>query len=59
MENDSAGRECNPKRIQRGAVSDELAPWTSLSCPFELVKKLSTVVQGGDSFNELVEELRL
>ena len=41
------------------AVSDELALWTSLSCPCELGRNFPPSSQGGDSFHELVEELRL
>ena len=40
-------------------VSDELAPWTSLSCPCELGKNPPSSSQGRDSFHELVEELKL
>ena len=42
------------------AVSDELTPWTSLSCPCELGRNFPPSFQGGgDSFHEFVEELRL
>ena len=41
------------------AFSDELAPWTSPPCPCELGRKFPPSSQGGDSFRELVEELRL
>ena len=47
---------CSPRNQ---AVSDELAPWTSLSCPCGLGRNFPPSSQGGDSCHELVEELRL
>ena len=45
--------------VRNRAVSDELAPGTSLSCPCELGRNFPPSSQGGDSFHELVVELRL
>ena len=46
---------CSPRNR---AVSDELAPWTSLSCGWELGRNFPPLSQGGDSCQELVAEPR-